>query len=188
MTLIHHRKNKKDEKLIDLPELPITQTNPASISNLLQNGAAIWCWYKLNDYKIVKGSRYLNIPAITNMSYGFDGLTALRKSDHYLIYYKVDIGDALDIYLRPASISFFKNSNIAELCSNELVNSYKLYVDYNSDFFLDCGQYIYDINDKDFENRLIKHRSIHISEEDLEPLLQSSQKFINPNALKEGDI
>mgnify|MGYP000180404878 CR=1 FL=1 len=182
MTLIH-RKNKKAEKLIDLPELPITQTNPANISNLLQNGAAIWCWYKLNDYKTVKGSRYLNIPAIANMSYGFDGLTALRKSDHYLIYYKVDIGDALDIYLRPASISFFKNSNIAELCSNELVNSYKLYVDYNSDFFLDCRQYIYDINDKDFENRLIKHRSIYICKDDLKLPQKLSQKFINSDAL-----
>lgn len=183
MALIHHHKSKKDEKLIDLPELPITQTNPASISNLLQNGAAIWCWYKLNDYKIVKGSRYLNIPAITNMSYGFDGLTVLRKSDPYLIYYKVDIGDALDIYLRPASISFFKNSNIAELCSNELVSSYKLYVDYNSDFFSNCGQYIFDTNDADFESRVMKHRSIYICKDDLKPPQKLSQKFINSDAL-----
>lgn len=188
MALIHHRKSKKDEKLIDLPELPITQTNPAGISNLLQNGAAIWCWYKLNDYKIVKGSRYLNIPAITNMSYGFDGLTVLRKSDPYLIYYKVDIGDALDIYLKPASISFFKNSNIAELCSNELVSSYKLYVDCNSDFFFKCGQYVYDTNDTDFESRLMKQRSIYVSEDDLKLSQKLSQKFINPNVLKKGDI
>lgn len=183
MALIHHRKSKKDEKLIDLPELPITQTNAASISNLLQNGAAIWCWYKLNDYKIVKGSRYLNIPAITNMSYGFDGLTVLRKSDPYLIYYKVDIGDALDIYLKPASISFFKNSNIAELCSNELVSSYKLYVDCNSDFFFKCGQYVYDTNDTDFESRLMKQRSIYVSEDDLKLSQKLSQKFINSDAL-----
>ena len=185
--IFHH--HKKEEKLIDLPELPTNLTNPATIANLLQSGATIWCWYKLDDFRIVNRSRYINIAAITNMSYGFDGLTALRKSDHYLVYYNVDIGNAFGIYLKPASISFFKNSNIAELYNNELANSYKLYVDSNSDFFSTCGQYTYNMGDKDFENLIAKQRCIYFNDGDLKLLPQSSKRFINSNALTtKGDI
>ena len=65
-----------------------------SIENHLKSGSTIWAWYKINDFKI-KDGRQLNISALENLSYRFDGLTALRKEGNYLIYYRVEIDRTL---------------------------------------------------------------------------------------------
>lgn len=183
MTLIRNKKSEKKIDLIDLPELQADQANVGNIVTVLQNGATIWGWYKMHDYRVVNGSRYLNVPAISNISYGFDGLTALRKYNCYLIYYKVDVDAMLGIYLRPTSIYSFKNSNIAALCSSELSNAHKLYLDNNSNFFAQCGQYIYNMDDKNLESYTALHRGITIAKEDLRPWQKRSKQFINPDAL-----
>lgn len=82
----------------------------------------------------IKDGRQLNISALENLSYRFDGLTALRKEGNYLIYYRVS-DRTFGIYLKPSKIYHFKNSSIAELYFDELANSYRLYLDEHSNFF-----------------------------------------------------
>ena len=65
--------------LIDLPELPTVNINPVSILKKLKEGSTIWAWYKIMDFKVKKGKRQLNLTALENVSYRFDGLTALKN-------------------------------------------------------------------------------------------------------------
>ena len=102
MALVRIKKKNKTEEtsadLIDLPEFPTVQKDFLSIENHLKSGSTIWAWYKINDFKI-KDGRQLNISALENLSYRFDGLTALRKEGNYLIYYRVEIDRTFGIYL-----------------------------------------------------------------------------------------
>ena len=86
MALVRIKKKNKTEEtsadLIDLPEFPTVQKDFLSIENHLKSGSTIWAWYKINDFKI-KDGRQLNISALENLSYRFDGLTALRKEGNY---------------------------------------------------------------------------------------------------------
>ena len=159
MALVRIKNKKKTEEpsadLIDLPEFSSVQKDFLSIENHLKSNSTIWAWYKINDFKI-KNGRQLNISALENLSYRFDGLTALRKEGNYLIYYRVEIDRTFGIYLKPSKIYHFKNSSIAELYFDELANSYKLYLDEHSNFFDACGQFTCSIKDTDIE-RMIRN-------------------------------
>lgn len=122
MALVRIKKKNKTEEtsadLIDLPEFPTVQKDFLSIENHLKSGSTIWAWYKINDFKI-KDGRQLNISALENLSYRFDGLTALRKEGNYLIYYRVEIDRTFGIYLKPSKIY---HSKIAVLQNFTLTN------------------------------------------------------------------
>lgn len=169
--------------LLALPELPQDDVNPVHISKRLKEGSTIWGWYKVTDFKIKNGSRQLNGSALENLSYRFDGLTALKRSGNYLIYYRVEIGSSLGIYVKPSMIYMFKNSSTAELFSAELMNAYKLFFDEKSEFFSSCGSFIHKFSDEDLDSYLSWHRSLTITDKDLIPWQKRSQRFINPEAL-----
>ena len=178
MALVRIKKKNKTEEtsadLIDLPEFPTVQKDFLSIENHLKSGSTIWAWYKINDFKI-KDGRQLNISALENLSYRFDGLTALRKEGNYLIYYRVEIDRTFGIYLKPSKIYHFKNSSIAELYFDEL--------DEHSNFFDACGQFTCSIKDTDIESYMSWHRDLTITADYLNAWQKQSQRFINPNAL-----
>lgn len=169
--------------LIDLPELPTVNINPVSILKKLKEGSTIWAWYKIMDFKVKKGKRQLNLTALENISYRFDGLTALKKSGDYLIYYRVEIGSSFGIYVKPSMIYALKNSCLAEIFSVELANAYKLFLDENSDFFASCGSFTHSFSKEEIDSYMDWHRYLTIEKEKLVSWQTQSKRFINPDAL-----
>lgn len=185
LPLVHFNKKQKSIEnpvdLINLPILPSYQTNPVSISTILKNGSTIWGWYKVNNFKLKMGRQ--SVSDLENLSYRFDGLTALKKSGNYLIYYNIEIGNSFGIYVKPVTIYYFRNSSIAEVFSDKLEYAYKLFLDDNSDFFKNCGQFTLTIKDVDLESYLSWHRYCTITNDELASWQQRSKNVINPAAL-----
>ncbi len=169
--------------LIDLPELLAVDLNPVSILKKLKDGSTIWAWYNIMDFKIKRGKRQINLTAFENVSYRFDGLTALKKSGDYLIYYRVEIGSSLGIYVKPFMIYALKNSCLAEIFSVELTNAHKLFLDENSDFFASCGSFTHSLSEEEIDSYMDWHRYRTIEKEKLVPWQTQSKRFINSDAL-----
>ena len=103
----------QEEKMpIPLPELPAEKNNPVAIESLLKDGNAVWGWYKVADLK----NGQINISAMMNMTYGFEGIALFRKEGDFLVKYRTDVdGEKLEIHLKISEICKFTHSNVCLL-------------------------------------------------------------------------
>lgn len=152
-----------DEKTpIPLPVIPEEKMTPTAIAEMIKNGTAIWGWYKVTDLK----NNTINVTAMLNMTYGFEGLALFRKEGDYIIKYRVDVvGKDLEIYMKISEICKLTNSNIMEIYNTELSDAYKLMYDEKSEYTSKCQSYVHDITSEMLDDYLETHRVFVVGEE-----------------------
>lgn len=152
----------EEKNPIPLPEIAADKMNPVAIAEMIKNDTAIWGWYKVTDLK----NNNINVTAMLNMTYGFDGLALFRKEGDFLVKYRVDVvGEELKIYTKLADVCKLTNSNIMELFNTELSDAYKLFYDENSEYSAGCQSYVHDVNEDMLNDYLSTHRVFHVGEE-----------------------
>lgn len=153
----------QEEKMpIPLPELPAEKNNPVAIETLLKDGNAVWGWYKVADLK----NGQINISAMMNMTYGFEGIALFRKEGDFLVKYRTDVvGENLEIHLKISEICKFTHSNVMELYNTELSDAYKVLLDEEQDFAAHCQAYIHDLTEETINDYLTNHRVMAVGEE-----------------------
>lgn len=153
---------QEEKHPLPLPELDADKNNPVAIEALLKDGNAIWGWYKADQLD----NGQLNLSAIFNMTYGFDGLALFRKEEDYLVKYRVDvIGDSLEIHLKISEICKFSHSNVMELFNTELSDAYKILLDEQQNIAANCQAYIHDLTAEDIDDYLTNHRVMTVGDE-----------------------
>lgn len=156
------QQQQEEQTPIPLPELPTDQNNPVAIESLLKDGNAIWGWYKVMDMK----NGQMNLSAMLNMTYGFEGIALFRKEGDFLVKYLTDVvGESLEIHLKISEICKFSHSNVMELFNTELSDAYKLLYDEQQDFAAHCQAYIHDLNETKINDYLTNHRVMIVGEE-----------------------
>lgn len=153
----------QEEKMpIPLPELPAEKNNPVAIETLLKDGNAVWGWYKVADLK----NGQINISAMMNMTYGFEGIALFRKEGDFLVKYLTDVvGEKLEIHLKISEICKFTHSNVMELYNTELSDAYKVLLDAEQNFVARCQAYIHDLTEEKINDYLTNHRVMNVGEE-----------------------
>ena len=147
---------------IPLPALSKDKYDPVKIYDMLDHGDAIWGWYKADELK----DGQVNLSAMLNMTYGFEGLALFRRESDYLVKYRVDaVGDALEICLKISEICKFSRSNVMELFNTELSDAYKLLYDEQQDYAANCKAYVHDLTDDKINDYLTNHRVMIIGNE-----------------------
>lgn len=157
------KKNKtveEEQPPIPLPELIQSKNNPVAIESILKDGNALWGWYKADQLS----NGQLNLTAMINISYGFDGLALFRKEGDFLVKYRTEIIQK-KIFLRISEISLFTHSNIMELYNTELSDSYKILYDEEQVVAANCQAYIHDLTKKTINDYLTNHRVMTVGEE-----------------------
>ena len=147
---------------IPLPELPAEKNNPVAIESLLKDGNAVWGWYKVADFK----NGQINISAMMNITYGFEGIALFRKEGHFLVKYRTDVvGKKLELHLKISEICKFTHSNVMELYNTELSDAYKVLLDEEQEFAAHCQAYIHDLTEESINDYLTNHRVMAVGEE-----------------------
>ena len=147
---------------IPLPEIPSNEINPVELFEMLNNGTAIWGWYKLTHQK----NNTVNVSALHNMTIGFEGLAVFRREGNYLVKYRVDvIGEKYYICLKLSEICKLTRSNLMELYNTELTDAYKLFYDYDCSYSAACRCYAHNVTNDMIEQALSQRRVFHICDE-----------------------